>query len=273
MSASFLNWFAGKRVFLTGHTGFKGAWLSLWLDAMGAKVTGYALAPLPGSLFEASGLGATMTTIEGDVCDAAHLRAELAAARPDIVFHLAAQSLVRPSYDDPVGTFTTNVVGTAVLLDAVRAHHDIAATVIVTSDKCYENEGLPQAFDEMARIGGSDPYSASKGCAELVTAAFVRSFFTGSSTSVVTARAGNVIGGGDWACDRLVPDLMRGARSGEPVSIRRPSAVRPCCHRSRLCWRGLELRTAHRRCCARWGLGASRIEPLASSSCGHCARR
>jgi CDP-glucose 4,6-dehydratase len=230
VTAPFLDWFSGKRVFLTGHTGFKGAWLSLWLDAIGARVTGYALAPLAGSLFEAADVGATMVSVEGDVCDAERLCAALATAKPDIVIHMAAQSLVRPSYDDAVGTFATNVVGTAALLEVVRAHPDIAATVIVTSDKCYENEGTPEAFTETHRMGGSDPYSASKGCAELVTTAFVRSFFAARPGSVVSARAGNVIGGGDWAVDRLVPDLMRGARSGDAVPIRRPSAVRPWQH-------------------------------------------
>ncbi len=226
----FLNWYAGKRVFLTGHTGFKGAWLSLWLKALGTEVTGYALPPEAGSLFATGRIDDGMMSIEGDIRDAEALSAALAAARPDIVFHMAAQSLVRPSYDDPVGTFATNAMGTANLLQAVRRVDSIRSVVIVTSDKCYENDGSGMPFIETAAMGGDDPYSASKGCTELVTQSFARSFFGDGACTVASGRAGNVIGGGDWSVDRIIPDLMRSTRSSQTLSVRRPDAVRPWQH-------------------------------------------
>ena len=230
MTGDPLAWYAGKRVFMTGHTGFKGAWLTLWLQRLGSSVTGYALPPEGRALFADASVGDGMTSLIGDIRDSKALREAIHAAEPDIVFHLAAQSIVRRSYDEPVATFATNVLGTANLLDAVRDVGSIAAAVIVTSDKCYENDASGAAYAETAPMGGHDPYSASKGCAELVTSAFARSFFHTTTTTIVSARAGNVIGGGDWAVDRIIPDLMRAAETGVPARIRRPSAVRPWQH-------------------------------------------
>jgi CDP-glucose 4,6-dehydratase len=225
-----LGFYEGKRVFLTGHTGFKGAWLALWLTRLGARVTGYALPAEARSLFVAAGVESRIDSRIGDVRDLPALRTALKDAAPDIVFHLAAQSLVRLSYEEPVETFDTNVMGTVNLLEAMRSTDGIAAGVIVTSDKCYENDGRGHPYGEDAAMGGHDPYSASKGCTELVTSAFARSFFHEGGTSIASARAGNVIGGGDWAKDRIIPDLMRAAETGEPAFIRRPEAVRPWQH-------------------------------------------
>jgi CDP-glucose 4,6-dehydratase len=227
--AEALRAYAGRRVFVTGHTGFKGAWLCAWLSKLGAQATGYALAPEQRSLFRQAKIADRMDSREGDVRDLEHLRAVLREAQPQIVFHMAAQSLVRPSYEAPVETFTTNIMGTAHLLEAVREAPSVRAVVIVTSDKCYENDGRP-AYDETAPMGGHDPYSASKGCAELVTAAYARSFFSDGECTVASARAGNVIGGGDWAVDRIVPDLARAAETRRPAIVRRPKAVRPWQH-------------------------------------------
>ncbi len=230
------KFWSGKRVFLTGHTGFKGAWLSLWLTELGARVTGYALAPpTEPSLFEAARIRDLMIHIPGDVRDRTALAAALNRARPEIVIHMAAQSLVRQSYDQPVETYDINVMGTVNLLDAVRRAGGVRAVVCVTSDKCYENRETNQAYVESDAMGGYDPYSSSKGCAELVTAAMRRSFFNPRSIAehgvcVASARAGNVIGGGDWAKDRLVPDLMRAFAKGERPVIRFPDAIRPWQH-------------------------------------------
>jgi CDP-glucose 4,6-dehydratase len=230
------DFWRGKRVFVTGHTGFKGAWLSLALADMGAEVTGYALdPPTTPSLFDEAGVGGCIHDLRGDVTDLAALTAALSAARADIVLHLAAQSLVRPSYDDPVGTYATNVMGTAHLLEAVRQTRRARAVVCVTSDKCYENRETGQAYREDDAMGGYDPYSSSKGAAELVASAYRRSFFHPDRLSehgvgVASVRAGNVIGGGDWAKDRLVPDLMRGFAAGRRPRIRFPEAVRPWQH-------------------------------------------
>lgn len=221
-----------RRVFLTGHTGFKGSWLAAWLRAAGARVTGYALAPEAGrpSHFESARLEQGMDSIIGDLADRALLAASLRAAEPEVVFHLAAQSLVRRSYHSPVETFATNVMGTIHLLEAIRTTPSVRAVVVVTSDKCYENQEWPHAYRESDPLGGRDPYSASKGCAELATASYRASFFPAGSAAVATVRAGNVIGGGDWAEDRIVPDLVRGFTQGQPVSIRAPRAVRPWQH-------------------------------------------
>jgi len=222
---------AGRRVLVTGHTGFKGGWLSLWLKHMGADVTGYALAPPTNpSLFECAGVALGMQSVLGDVRDTAALRDAMQTARPQVVLHLAAQSLVRRSYRDPVETYATNVMGTVNLLEAVRACPDVKAVVVVTSDKCYENREWVWGYRENEAMGGYDPYSSSKGCAELVTAAWRRSFLAEAGIGVATVRAGNVIGGGDWAEDRLIPDILRAFDAGEPVAIRSPQATRPWQH-------------------------------------------
>ncbi len=222
------DFWAKRRVFLTGHTGFKGAWLALWLREMGAITTGYALAPhTTPSLFDL--LGFEGSSIIGDIRDAAGLRAAMRSADPQIVIHMAAQALVRESYRDPVETFATNVMGTVHLLQSCREISGLQCVLIVTSDKVYENAGEGAAFDEHDRLGGHDPYSNSKACCELVTGSFRDSFFK-DGPPVATARAGNVIGGGDWSADRLIPDCVRALQSGEPVSLRYPDAVRPWQH-------------------------------------------
>jgi CDP-glucose 4,6-dehydratase len=223
-----------RRVLVTGHTGFKGAWLSLWLGRLGARVTGFALPSTTSpNLFTLAGLERRIDSQLGDVRDASAVDAVLAQSRAEVVFHLAAQALVRRSYVDPVGTYATNVMGTAHVLDAGRRASGLRAIVVVTSDKCYENREWWWPYREVEAMGGHDPYSSSKGCAELVTAAWRRSFFLADGAEPVglgSARAGNVIGGGDWAEDRLVPDCMRAFASGEPVVLRRPAAVRPWQH-------------------------------------------
>jgi CDP-glucose 4,6-dehydratase len=224
--------FEGRRVFITGHTGFKGSWLSAWLLELGAAVTGYALEPpTEPSLFDELGLAGRVTTVTADIRDLDVLREAMVAARPEIVFHLAAQPLVRQGYADPVETFETNVMGTVNVLEAVRACAGVRAVVNVTSDKCYENHETVRPYTEADPMGGFDPYSCSKGCSELVTSAFRRSFFAAPDAAVVTsARAGNVIGGGDWAADRIVPDCVRALMAGVPVLVRNPEAVRPWQH-------------------------------------------
>jgi CDP-glucose 4,6-dehydratase len=222
----------GRRVFLTGHTGFKGAWASLILSWLKAEVYGFALAPEHESgLFQAAGVERDVHHRLGDVRDLAGLRSALEEARPSVVVHMAAQSLVRPSYAEPVATYATNVMGTVHLLEAVRQAPGVEAVVVVTSDKCYEIEDGARRHRETDRLGGRDPYSNSKGCAELVTSAYRRSFFTPPGAArVASVRAGNVIGGGDFARDRLVPDAMRAFMRDEPLRIRNPGAVRPWQH-------------------------------------------
>ncbi|MCA6112789.1 CDP-glucose 4,6-dehydratase [Bradyrhizobium cenepequi] len=228
---------AGKRVFLTGHTGFKGSWLALWLQHLGARVTGYALVPPPTtpSLFEVARVGAGMESILGDVTNYDHLISTLRSAEPDIVIHMAAQPLVRYSYANPVETYRTNVMGTVHLLQAVRHANSVRAVLNITSDKCYENREWIWGYRESDRLGGHDPYSNSKACAELAASAFRDSFFqlgrhVGHAVALATARAGNVIGGGDWAQDRLIPDILRAVAAGEVVEIRSPTAIRPWQH-------------------------------------------
>ena len=224
--------FSGRRVFVTGHTGFKGAWLTSWLLRLGAEVTGYALPPATDpSLFDALGLAADVRHVVADVRDHGRLAQDLAASRPSVVFHLAAQPLVRLSYAAPHETFETNVMGTVDVLEAARACDSVAAVVVVTSDKCYDNAESGHAFREGDSLGGRDPYSASKGCAELVTASYRASFFDADGpVGVASVRAGNVIGGGDWAPDRIIPDCVRALAAGDPVVVRNPDAVRPWQH-------------------------------------------
>ncbi|MBL8476012.1 MAG: CDP-glucose 4,6-dehydratase [Methyloversatilis sp.] len=222
----------GRRVLLTGHTGFKGSWLSLWLHAQGAEVHGYALVP-PASpnLFTVAGVaGALASSTLADIRDLTTLTALCREVRPQIVFHLAAQALVRQSYREPVDTFATNVMGVVNLLEAVRSTGGVRAVVNVTTDKCYENREWPWAYREIEPMGGHDPYSASKGCAELVTAAYRASFLKEAGVAVATARAGNVIGGGDWAEDRLLPDIFRALDARRTLPVRSPHAVRPWQH-------------------------------------------
>ena len=226
----------GRRVLVTGHTGFKGGWLALWLQGSGAKVSGFALPqPTNPSLFEVARVAEGMDSRFANLRDAQQVLAAVRAADPEIVFHLAAQPLVRQSYADPVETYATNVMGTVHLLEAVRGLSGVRAVVIVTSDKCYENREWVWGYRENEPMGGFDPYSSSKACVELVTAAYRNSFFPVArhaehGVAIATARAGNVIGGGDWAADRLVPDCLRAVEAGTPVRLRSPDAVRPWQH-------------------------------------------
>jgi CDP-glucose 4,6-dehydratase len=227
------DFWGGRRVLLTGHTGFKGAWLSLWLQSLGAEVTGYSLGvPTRPSLYELANVGEDIAGVEGDIRDFDALAAAVEAARPEIVVHMAAQSLVRRSLSDPRATYEVNVMGTVNLLEAVRARGgEVRVVLNVTSDKCYENREWEYAYREHEPMGGHDPYSSSKGCSELVTAAFRRSFFSSpDSPRLASARAGNAIGGGDWGEDRLVPDVMRAALAGEAVLVRNPDSTRPWQH-------------------------------------------
>ena len=226
----FRDAYAGRDVFVTGHTGFKGAWLTAWLRRLGGSVTGYALEPpTQPNLFDALGLAGQVRHVVADVRDRDRLVAEMRAAAPGIVFHLAAQALVRLSYADPRATFETNVMGTVNVLDAARACPSVRAVIVVTSDKSYAHRGATRPFREDDPLGGHDPYSASKACAEIVTAAYRESFF-GDGPAVASVRAGNVIGGGDWATDRIVPDCVRALVAGEPIVVRNPDAVRPWQH-------------------------------------------
>ena len=228
LNASFWR---GKRILLTGHTGFKGSWLSLWLQSLGSEVTGYALLPPTNpSLFEVAKVGAAMTSIIGDIRDLPTLQKAIQAAQPEIVIHMAAQALVRHSYQNPVETYSTNVMGTVHLLEAVRNTPGVKAVLVVTTDKCYENNERIWGYREDEPIGGFDPYSNSKGCAELVTSAYRRSFLQDKGIALASARAGNVIGGGDWAQDRLIPDILSAFERGESAHIRSPHGVRPWQH-------------------------------------------
>ncbi len=226
----------GRKVFLTGHTGFKGAWLSLWLRRLGAQVTGFSLAPpTQPSLFAAAEVARGMQSVFGDIRDLPSLRAALHAAGPEVVIHMAAQSLVRASYADPVGTYATNLLGTVHLLEAARGCPSVRAVVIVTTDKCYENREWVWPYREGDTLGGYDPYSNSKACAELATSSYRSAFFHPArfaehGVAVASARAGNVIGGGDWAADRLLPDAVRAFGAGVPLRIRNPRATRPWQH-------------------------------------------
>jgi CDP-glucose 4,6-dehydratase len=231
-----VNPWQGRRVFLTGHTGFKGGWLALWLASRGAQIRGYALDPeTTPNLFTAASVGSMLEDVRGDIRDFARLEASLKEFAPEVVFHLAAQPLVRRSYADPLGTYATNVMGTAHVLEAVRNTPSVRVVVCVTTDKCYENVEKDSPYRETDPLGGYDPYSSSKACAEIVSAAYRSSYFPvdrldAHHVALATARAGNVIGGGDWSEDRLIPDLIRGFQAGKPVLIRRPGAIRPWQH-------------------------------------------
>ena len=226
----------GKRVLVTGHTGFKGAWLALWLQELGAQVLGYALdPPTTPSLFALADVLEGMRSVHGDVRDFEAVKAAMAQHRPEIVLHLAAQSLVLYSYEHPLETYQTNVLGTVNGIEAARQVGGVRVLVNVTSDKCYENREWPWGYRENEAMGGHDPYSSSKGCAELVTAAYRRSYFGpdtpgGAALGLASARAGNVIGGCDWAQHRIVPDVMRAFAAGEPVQVRSPDTIRPWQH-------------------------------------------
>jgi CDP-glucose 4,6-dehydratase len=229
----FADAYRGKSVLITGHTGFKGAWLAEWLIALGANVTGYALPPTTKpALFEQLGLASRLQHIEADVRDPAVLRQTVASARPDFIFHLAAQPLVRFSYREPADTFSTNVMGTVNLLEAVRLAKRPCTIVVVTTDKCYENHETGRPYREEDSLGGHDPYSASKGATELVVSAYRRSYFSGEEAGVrlASARAGNVLGGGDWAPDRIVPDCVRALQRAESIPVRNRISTRPWQH-------------------------------------------
>jgi CDP-glucose 4,6-dehydratase len=231
-----MKFWHGKKVFITGHTGFKGSWLSLWLQSLGATVVGYSLpAPTQPSLFEVARVGEGMDSLTGDIRDLPSLQAAMTQHQPDIVLHMAAQPLVRYSYLHPVDTYATNVMGTVNLLEAVRHTESVKVVVVITTDKCYENREWVWGYREHEPMGGKDPYSSSKGCAELVVSAYRDSFFSAEQydrhgVAVASARAGNVIGGGDWALDRLIPDIMRAIQENHPVLIRSPRAIRPWQH-------------------------------------------
>jgi len=231
-----VNPWCGRRVFLTGHTGFKGGWLSLWLASLGASVRGYALdPPTEPNLFTVASVADVLDDIRGDIRDYAKLEAAMTEFHPDVVFHLAAQPLVRRSYEDPLGTYGTNVMGTVHIMEAVRKTPSVRAVVCITTDKCYQNQEWVWPYRESDPLGGYDPYASSKACAEIVSAAYRSSFFPVDRLHVhrvalATARAGNVIGGGDWSEDRLIPDLIRGFQAKLPVLIRYPKSVRPWQH-------------------------------------------
>jgi len=227
-----IAYWRGKKVFVTGHTGFKGSWLSLWLQSMGACVKGFALEPPTSpSLFEQAGVANGMESEIGDIRDLVAIKASMTAFNPDVLIHMAAQPLVRLSYREPVETYATNVMGTVHVLESARQCSNLKAIVNVTTDKCYENQEWVWGYRENEPMGGHDPYSNSKGCSELVTAAYRSSFFNTEDTpALASARAGNVIGGGDWAEDRLIPDILRAIEQQQPVIIRNPQATRPWQH-------------------------------------------
>lgn len=231
-----VNQWQGRRIFLTGHTGFKGSWLALWLSRLGAKVRGYALDPCTQpNMFTLASVASVLDDVRGDIREYAKLEGCIKEFAPEVVFHMAAQPLVRRSYADPVGTYATNVMGTVHVLEAVRKTSSVRAVVCITTDKVYQNQEWVWPYRETDALGGYDPYASSKACVEIASAAYRSSFFSiaqsdGPRVALATARAGNVIGGGDWSEDRLIPDLVRGFCSGQSVLIRRPNAIRPWQH-------------------------------------------
>lgn len=225
------DFWQGKRVLLTGHTGFKGSWLSIWLQSMGAELHGFALSPpTEPALFNEANVGEGMRSNYGDIRDYNSILCAVRTCQPEIIIHMAAQSLVRYSYREPVETYATNVLGTVHVLEAARKVGTTKAIVNVTTDKCYENKEWVWGYRENEPMGGYDPYSNSKGCSELVTSAYRQSFFQNSTVALASARAGNVIGGGDWSADRLLPDVLRSFEKAQPVVIRNPNAIRPWQH-------------------------------------------
>lgn len=260
-----VNVWKGRRVFMTGHTGFKGGWMSLWLAKLGAQVRGYALDPYTTpNLLDAVKIGSVIEDTRGDILDRARLEASMIEFKPEIVIHMAAQPLVRLSYSDPLGTYATNVMGTGHVLEAVRKTSSVRAVVSVTTDKCYENKEWVWGYRETDPLGGYDPYSSSKACAEIVTAAYRQSFFNVSKfeehhCGIASGRAGNVIGGGDWSDDRLIPDLVRGFLNGEEVRIRRPKSIRPWQHVLEPLWGYMriaeELYKGNSGCATAWNFG------------------
>jgi CDP-glucose 4,6-dehydratase len=220
-----------KKVLVTGHTGFKGSWLSLWLQKLGANVAGIALAPSSNpNLFELAGVFDGMQSTFADINDLANLKSLIKDFRPDIVIHMAAQALVRPSYADPVETYQTNVMGTMHVLEAIRECDSVKAAIMVTTDKCYDNKEWDWPYREQDALGGHDPYSSSKACAEILIDSYRRSFFCDSDVAIASVRAGNVIGGGDWSEDRLIADIIRAKQKGQPLKVRYPNAIRPWQH-------------------------------------------
>ena len=231
MSTIDKDFWQGKRVFLTGHTGFKGSWLSLWLVSLGAKVKGYALSPPTSpSLFIEANIDSIIDSQIADIRDQDTLHESMTKFSPDILIHMAAQPLVRYSYDEPIETYEVNVIGTAKVLEVARSCPNLKAIVNITTDKCYENDERAEGYKEDDPMGGYDPYSSSKGCAELVASSYRRSFLQDQGVGLASVRAGNVIGGGDWADDRLIPDILRSFENGSPVVIRNPKATRPWQH-------------------------------------------
>lgn len=232
----FQDFYKGKKVFVTGHTGFKGSWLSIWLKKLGAEVTGYSLTPpTEPSMFEFCNIGEKIQSVIGDIRNRELLQKSIKEAAPEIVFHLAAQPLVRLSYENPVETYETNIMGTVNLLESIRQCPTVRSVVVITSDKCYENNERSIGYNEADRLGGYDPYSSSKACQELVVSSFTNSFFnineyTKHKVAIATARAGNVIGGGDFAKDRLIPDCVKALIKNEKIEIRNPNSVRPWQH-------------------------------------------
>ena len=225
------NFWKGKRVFLTGHTGFKGSWTALWLHSLGAIVKGYALSPpTDPSLFNEAKIDSIIDSKIGDIRNQDMLYEYMTTFNPDILIHMAAQPLVRYSYDAPIETYEVNVIGTAKVLEAARSCANLKAIVNITTDKCYENDGRSEGYKESDPMGGHDPYSSSKGCAELVASAYRRSFLQEQGIELASVRAGNVIGGGDWADDRLIPDILRSFEKSKPIVIRSPKATRPWQH-------------------------------------------
>ena len=230
MVSPFSEVYRKRRVLVTGHTGFKGTWLTLWLHRLGAQVTGLSLAPEKGGMFIAVGAKELCTSLRGDIRRYQTVADALAEVRPEVVFHLAAQSLVLRGYREPLETFATNALGTAHLLEALRRRNRPASVVVVSSDKCYAPSAAPRGYREGDPLGGDDPYAMSKAATELLVECYRASYFTEGTLRVASARAGNVIGGGDWASDRLVPDVIRALRNGAPITLRNPQAIRPWQH-------------------------------------------